>query len=70
MDEADIASDRAEAYLGDRLAAQRRRAALDQPGATLCADCGEPIPEDRRKALPSAIRCVGCQEFAEKVGRA
>jgi len=70
MDIADIAADREAAYIGDRLAEQQRRAALDAPGNTHCADCQEEIPAERRRALPSAHRCVGCQEFAERIGRA
>ncbi len=26
-----------------------------------CAECGEPIPEGRRKALPGVRICVDCQ---------
>ncbi len=35
----------------------------------LCKDCGEPIPEARLKARPTATLCVGCQEQAEGVGK-
>jgi phage/conjugal plasmid C-4 type zinc finger TraR family protein len=31
------------------------------PGETHCIECGEPIPERRRKALPGVRTCVGCQ---------
>jgi phage/conjugal plasmid C-4 type zinc finger TraR family protein len=34
-------------------------------GATHCDDCGEPIPEARRAALPSVRRCVACQSAQE-----
>lgn len=27
-----------------------------------CEDCGEPIPEARREAVPGVRRCVACQE--------
>lgn len=30
-------------------------------GTTHCDECGEVIPEARRKALPSARTCVTCQ---------
>lgn len=30
-------------------------------GARFCDECGEPIPEARRKALPGARTCVPCQ---------
>lgn len=26
-----------------------------------CVDCGQPIGEKRKQALPHAVRCVGCQ---------
>src|SRR4051812_22067127 len=29
--------------------------------ATLCEECGEPIPERRREALPGVRTCVACQ---------
>jgi phage/conjugal plasmid C-4 type zinc finger TraR family protein len=30
-----------------------------------CEECGEPIPEARRQALPGVRRCVACQAAAE-----
>jgi phage/conjugal plasmid C-4 type zinc finger TraR family protein len=39
---------------------------LHQPGALECEGCGEPIPERRRAAMPSATRCAPCQEAMEK----
>ena len=30
-----------------------------------CDDCGEPIPEARRQAVPGCTRCVFCQEYFE-----
>ena len=29
--------------------------------AEFCDDCGEPVPEARRKALPGVRTCVACQ---------
>lgn len=26
-----------------------------------CIDCGEPIGDKRKQAVPWAVRCVGCQ---------
>lgn len=69
MDEADAAQEREASYLADRLAAQRRAAALELPGNSLCADCHEEIPPERRIAMPSAIRCVACQAWAERVAK-
>ena len=31
-------------------------------GVACCAECGEAIPEARRKALPGVGLCVGCAE--------
>ncbi len=43
-------------------AVQRARSRLPT-GESLshCAECGEPIPEARRKALPGVRLCVRCQ---------
>ena len=30
------------------------------PGATHCLHCGDPIPEARRRAMPSARTCISC----------
>lgn len=34
---------------------------LSGEGSAYCEDCGEKIPAARKKAEPSAIRCVACQ---------
>ena len=34
--------------------------------ATHCEECGEPIPEARRAALPGARTCVACQSGRDK----
>ena len=47
------------------VAIARARSALRHPGADDCEDCGRPIGEARRQAMPSATRCIGCQEEAE-----
>lgn len=69
MDAIDRAQHREAEMLSDRLERQARRAALDAPGKRTCADCGVPIPLARRRALPSATRCVECQDWAERTGR-
>ena len=33
----------------------------------VCVDCGAPIPVERLKAQPTALRCVACQSRYEKV---
>ena len=35
-------------------------------GATHCVLCGEEIPEGRRRALPGARTCVGCQSGRDR----
>lgn len=39
--------------------------ALQRPGQADCDQCGAAIPALRRQALPSAIRCVACQQNFE-----
>ena len=41
------------------------RSRLAGPGRARCAGCGEAIPSARRALLPSATRCVTCQEIRE-----
>ena len=31
-----------------------------------CEDCGGPIPEARRKAVPGCTRCIVCQTYLEE----
>lgn len=39
---------------------------LSRKNATgLCIECDEPIEAKRLAALPSALRCIGCQEGME-----
>lgn len=47
-------------------AVERARARLAR-GASLseCAECGDPIPEERRKAVPGARLCLDCQQEAD-----
>jgi phage/conjugal plasmid C-4 type zinc finger TraR family protein len=42
------------------------RALLTGKGTPDCVDCGDPIPTERREALPNATRCIGCQEANER----
>ncbi|RRY09022.1 TraR/DksA family transcriptional regulator [Brucella anthropi] len=56
----------------DRLADKEREAgieaardALKRPGARFCS-CGEEIEPQRRAAMPSATRCITCQERLER----
>lgn len=41
------------------------QARLQGQGAEECEECGVEIPAARRKAYPSAVRCVDCQSLRE-----
>lgn len=50
---------------------RRARANLPSgPGLARCEECGDPIPEARRKALPGVRRCIACQEEADRGAQA
>ncbi|MDO4725502.1 MAG: TraR/DksA C4-type zinc finger protein [Comamonadaceae bacterium] len=55
----------------DQLAHQAVRAARQRSAGLVldCEDCGEPIPQARRQALPGVRRCVGCQAAMERAQR-
>ena len=73
MDEFDRATEREEQMRAAALAAQARRAGLagktPADSASCCAECGEAIPEPRRRALPGVQLCVECQQYCETQGR-
>lgn len=65
-------------FLRQALEAQRRVSASPSgkadwrvTSATECeaSDCGEPIPEARRRAIPGVLFCIECQERFERLGR-
>jgi len=64
-DDADRASDLAERERGAALhrMTAAAKAAVD---LTACVVCGEDIPSTRRAAVPTAIRCTGCQADQER----
>ena len=49
-----------EASIAEELERLRARRAPVGDSLTECADCGEEIPEARRKALPGVKLCVDC----------
>lgn len=67
-DIADIANDRMQLELDQRLANLRHARAC--PVAEECEDCGDPIPFQRVQALAKmpCLRCVECQSFHERRG--
>lgn len=52
-------------------AVKRARSGLPSgDAAKFCAECGEEIPEPRRKALPGVKTCVACQSARDAVSSA
>ena len=39
----------------------------EQPSAEFCEECGEDIPEARRKLVPGVQLCVYCQSKLERI---
>lgn len=56
-----------EASIGDELARMQARQRPVGESLADCAECGEPIPEARRLALPGVKLCLDCA--AERQGR-
>lgn len=50
-----------EASIRDELARLKARRTPQGESLTHCAECDEPIPEARRKALPGVKLCIDCQ---------
>lgn len=48
----------------DAIDAVRARS-MSGVSATHCDECGDPIPEARRVAVPGVRRCVACQSARE-----
>jgi RNA polymerase-binding transcription factor DksA len=38
-------------------------------GSAFCDECGEPIPEARRNALPGVRTCISCQSGRDALRR-
>ena len=58
-----------EAQREDALAQHRwKRRPTMTDSARECRVCDEPIPEDRRRAVPGCSTCVDCQRDIEKAG--
>jgi phage/conjugal plasmid C-4 type zinc finger TraR family protein len=63
------AGERIDAAIADGLARIRARRRPAGEGPADCAECGEPIPEARRRALPGATLCIDCQRARDGLGR-
>ncbi|WP_299557747.1 DksA/TraR family C4-type zinc finger protein [uncultured Sulfitobacter sp.] len=53
-------SEQIEASINDELARLKSRRAPTGESLTHCAECEEPIPEARRRALPGVKLCIDC----------
>lgn len=60
----DRASEREAEFLAEALA-RHQRPSENRGSLSHCQDCGEPIPEARRKAVSGCTRCIVCQEYFE-----
>lgn len=55
-------SEQIEASINDELNRMKTRSTPVGESLTHCAECEEPIPEARRKAVPGVKICIDCQE--------
>lgn len=74
-DEVDRASETYAVILEAGIARQRRNARPCHPrpageglGVRECVDCGDRIPDARKKAVPGCQKCIGCQNAFERRG--
>ena len=67
MDEVDCAQQNEDRLLKITINNRRQFGGTNETGE--CIDCGEIIPEARRKAVPGCERCVNCQEIYEGNGK-
>jgi phage/conjugal plasmid C-4 type zinc finger TraR family protein len=70
-DDIDRAAEREQELRDDALRDQARRAGLAgktvADSAAECEDCGEPIPDGRRRAVPGVRLCVACKTRKERL---
>jgi len=50
----------------EALARMRLRNRRGGESLSECADCGDPIPEARRRAVPGVTLCITCQTQADR----
>lgn len=58
-------NDQIQASIEDELTRMKVQAAATGASRSHCAECGEPIPEARRRALPAVRLCIDCQQGRE-----
>ena len=61
--------DQIDASVEDAVAQARQRLGRGH-SLSECEECGEPIPEARRQALPGVRKCIQCQEIEDAESRA
>lgn len=59
-----------DASIAEELERMRARKAPAGESLEFCAECGEPIPEARRRALPGVKLCLDCQQERDHAFRA
>lgn len=62
-DLADKAAVQEAQFLADALA--KHQLPPGSESRSICVDCGGAIPEERQKAVPGCVRCIGCQLYQE-----
>ena len=45
---------------------EKVRKERSQPSLEFCEECGDDIPEERRKAVPGVRLCIYCKEKSER----
>ncbi|MFQ5437585.1 MAG: DksA/TraR family C4-type zinc finger protein [Paracoccaceae bacterium] len=58
-----------EASVADELARMKARKKTQGESLSHCAECAEPIPEARRKALVGVKLCIDCQQERDSTFR-
>ncbi|AJE48002.1 DksA/TraR family C4-type zinc finger protein [Celeribacter indicus] len=62
-------SEQIEASISDELERMKSRRAPVGESFTHCAECGEEIPEARRRAVPGVKLCIDCQTGRDRAYR-
>ena len=58
--------DQIEASIEDELMRMKLQAVPSGTSRSHCAECDEPIPEQRRQAIPGVRLCIDCQGGRER----
>lgn len=68
-DDADLAQNASEVYETAMMRERIRKASAIPEFRHTCEDGGRVIPARRRKANPSAMRCIECQKLLEEASK-